>query len=161
MVDGAGDFGDIDPEILSLFDDGHSETWSKPELSGPIDNQSDFEAMDMSDLAKVAREKGIDRNTAVLEIARRAAYDDSAARLARDLALLPELREDRLFHWSSMSWAVLHALLSADTPVSRACAYEVFHAFDTRERSDVLFWLKAPSIEEAQVPRSKPDVSSD
>ncbi|MFD7846763.1 hypothetical protein ACFV4K_28000 [Nocardia sp. NPDC059764] len=152
MTDGTGDFYDIDPELLGLFDEDHFGKLSELEFSGPRDNQSDFDALGMPDLMKISREKGPDRNNAVLEIARRASYDDSAARLARDLALLSDLREDRLFHWSSMSWAVLHALLSADTPVSRSCAYEVFYAFYSAEQSDVLFWLKAPSIEEASVP---------
>ncbi|MGV9679786.1 hypothetical protein ACWDSJ_31280 [Nocardia sp. NPDC003482] len=109
----------------------------------------DFRRASLGELDALARNREPNWVAAVCELASRA-HDDAAARLVAELAKLPLLRAERLFHWASLTWMVIGELLAADTPVARACARAVFDTLDERDRVDVLFWLRT-SIDEAQI----------
>ncbi|MGQ4617472.1 hypothetical protein [Nocardia sp. R7R-8] len=117
----------------------------------------DFRALSIVELDAQARHRGPHWIAAVYELTDRAAYDDTAARTAAELAKLPLLREERVFHWASATWAVINELLRADSPVARSCACEVFDTIDEAEQADILIWLKASSIELARVEKNNSD----
>ncbi|MGQ4600445.1 hypothetical protein [Nocardia sp. R6R-6] len=130
----------LDDRKAVVFPEGH-ERVPKP----------DFRALSIVELDAHARRREPHWIAAVYELTDRAAYDDAAARTVAGLAKLPLLREERIYHWASMAWAVINELLRADTPVARSCAYEIFNTIDEAEQADILFWLKASSIELARV----------
>ncbi|MBF6289199.1 hypothetical protein [Nocardia cyriacigeorgica] len=110
----------------------------------------EFRSMSVAQLYHLVDTDHAHRGGAVLELLDRSAASDSAARAAGELGKLPLLREDRI-HRVSMTWAVIAGLLAAGTPVSRACAYDVFYDLSPREQEEVLGWLKTDRIESAQL----------
>lgn len=89
------------------------------------------------------------RAKAVLELALRARRDDAAVTALGELSQLPPLRESRLFHLVTLSWAAITALLAAETVRSRRVAYARFADLDPDDQQALLLYLDAPTIEQA------------
>ena len=65
------------------------------------------------------------------------------------LSRLTSLRTARLVDRVSLAWSGIIALLAAETPHSRASAYEAFRALSPEEQNDMLDYLEVTEIEEA------------
>ena len=105
--------------------------------------------MSNGELAELAQRGGPYRGKAVFELVDRAASDDDAATRLGDLSRLPGLRDDRVFHLVSLSWAAIIGLLAAETAHSRSVAYAAFRALPAADQADLLAYVKAERIEDA------------
>jgi hypothetical protein len=107
------------------------------------------EQMSNAELARMVESEHAYRGKALFELSDRVALDDDAATKVAMLSRLTSLRTARLFDRVSLAWSAIIALLAAETPHSRASAYEAFRALDPAERRDLLDYLDVPVIEEA------------
>jgi hypothetical protein len=105
--------------------------------------------MDNAELARMVESEHPYRGKALFELSDRIAHDDDAATKVAMLSRLTSLRTARLFDRVSLAWSAIIALLAAETPHSRASAYEAFGALGADERRDMLDYLEVGSIEEA------------
>jgi hypothetical protein len=105
--------------------------------------------MDNAELARMIEAEHPYRGKALFELSDRIAHDDDAATKVAMLSRLTSLRQARLFDRVSLAWSAIIALLAAETPHARACAYEAFRALDLAERSDMLDYLEVDTIEQA------------
>ncbi|MBM0256003.1 hypothetical protein [Micromonospora sp. 4G55] len=105
--------------------------------------------MSNEDLTELVQRGGPYRGKAVFELVDRAATDDDAATRLGDLSRLPALRDDRVFHLVSLSWAAIIGLLAAETAHSRSVAYAAFHALPAADQTGFLTYVKAERIEDA------------
>lgn len=104
--------------------------------------------MTTSELDALVRAGGPYRGKAIFALIDRLPGDQAAIEALGELAKLPLVRNDRL-HMVTLAWAVITGLLAAETPRSRALAYEAFAALPASEREDLLRSWKAATIEEA------------
>jgi hypothetical protein len=109
----------------------------------PVDRMTNAE------LARLVESEHPYRGKALFELSDRVAHDDDAATKVAMLSRLTSLRTARLFDRVSLAWSAIIALLAAETPHSRASAYEAFGALDPAERRDMLDYLEVSAIEEA------------
>ncbi|MFI5936753.1 hypothetical protein [Actinoplanes sp. NPDC051494] len=107
------------------------------------------DAMDNAELARMIESEHPYRGKALFELSDRIAHDDDAATKVAMLSRLSSLRKARLFDRVSLAWSAIIALLAAETPHSRACAYEAFGALELEERKDMLDYLEVEVIEDA------------
>jgi hypothetical protein len=107
------------------------------------------ENMDNAELARMVEAEHPYRGKALFELSDRIAHDDDAATKVAMLSRLTSLRTARLFDRVSLAWSAIIALLAAETPHSRASAYEAFCALGIDEQRDMLDYLEVGSIEEA------------
>ncbi len=105
--------------------------------------------MDNAELARMIEAEHPYRGKALFELSDRIPHDDDAATKVAMLSRLTSLRQARLFDRVSLAWSAIIALLAAETPHARACAYEAFGALDTEERRDMLDYLEVTAIEDA------------
>jgi hypothetical protein len=98
--------------------------------------------MSVTELDALARGRGTFRARAVLELVRRARTDDAATDALGELSRLPWLREDRVFHLVSMSWAAIIGLLAAHTERCWATAHAAFADLDPGDREALLNYLE-------------------
>ena len=105
--------------------------------------------MDNSELARLVEAEHPYRGKALFELSDRIASDDDAATKVAMLSRLTSLRNARLFDRVSLAWSAIIALLAAETPHSRASAYEAFAALSEAEQRDMLDYLEVTTIEEA------------
>jgi hypothetical protein len=105
--------------------------------------------MENAELARLVESEHPYRGKALFELADRIAHDDDAATKVAMLSRLTSLRTARLFDRVSLAWSAIIALLAAETPHSRASAYEAFRALSVDEQRDMLDYLEVGSIEEA------------
>jgi hypothetical protein len=104
--------------------------------------------MSTAELDALVRAGGPYRGKAVFALIDRVPGDTAAVEALGELAKLPLLRNDRL-HLVTLAWAAITGLLAAETPRSRALAYEAFAALPGSEREDLLRSWKATTIEQA------------
>jgi len=109
----------------------------------PVDRMSNAE------LARMVESEHPYRGKALFELSDRIAHDDDAATKVAMLSRLSSLRHARLFDRVSLAWSAIIALLAAETPHSRAAAYEAFGALEPAEQQDMLDYLEVSAIEEA------------
>ena len=109
----------------------------------PVDRMSNAE------LARMVESEHPYRGKALFELSDRIAHDDDAATKVAMLSRLSSLRHARLFDRVSLAWSAIIALLAAETPHSRAAAYEAFGALEAAEQQDMLDYLEVSAIEEA------------
>ena len=109
----------------------------------PVDRMSNAE------LARLVESEHPYRGKALFELSDRVAHDDDAATKVAMLSRLTSLRTARLFDRVSLAWSAIIALLAAETPHSRASAYEAFGALGVDEQRDLLDYLEVGSIEDA------------
>ncbi|MGK5444190.1 hypothetical protein ACSNN7_20560 [Micromonospora sp. URMC 105] len=105
--------------------------------------------MSNEELTELVRRGGPYRGKAVFELVDRAASDDDAVTRLGDLSRLPALRDDRVFHLVSLSWAAIIGLLAAETAHSRSVAYAAFRALPAVDQTEFLMYVKAERIEDA------------
>lgn len=105
--------------------------------------------MDNAELARMIEAEHPYRGKALFELSDRIAHDDDAATKVAMLSRLTSLRHARLFDRVSLAWSAIIALLAAETPHARSCAYEAFGALDDAERKDMLDYLEVDAIEDA------------
>jgi hypothetical protein len=105
--------------------------------------------MDNAELARMVEAEHPYRGKALFELSDRVASDDDAATKVAMLSRLTSLRTARLFDRVSLAWSAIIALLAAETPHSRSCAYEAFYALGEEEKKDMLDYLEVAAIEEA------------
>ena len=105
--------------------------------------------MDNAELARMVEAEHPYRGKALFELSDRIAHDDDAATKVAMLSRLTSLRQARLFDRVSLAWSAIIALLAAETPHSRAAAYEAFGALDIAEQKDMLDYLEVSAIEDA------------
>jgi hypothetical protein len=89
------------------------------------------------------------RGRALFELSDRIAGDDDAATKLGALSQLPSLRTVGLFDRVSLACAAIIALLAAETPHSRATAYDAFAALDESAQANLLDYLECTRIEDA------------
>jgi hypothetical protein len=104
--------------------------------------------MTTAELDTLIRAGGPHRGKAVFALIDRVPADAAAVEALGKLAKLPVVRNDRI-HLVTLAWAAITGLLAAETPRSRALAYEAFAALPPPEREDLLRAWKATSIETA------------
>jgi hypothetical protein len=106
---------------------------------------------EMSNAALAALVEAADpyQGRALFELADRIATDDDAATRIGALSRLASVRDTRLFDRVSLAWSAIISLLAAETPHSRATAYEAFAALDDDEQRDMLDYLECGSISDA------------
>src|SRR6266545_2514706 len=95
------------------------------------------ETMTVSELDALARARGPWRGKAVFALIDRIPGDAAAVEVLGDLAKQPAVRNDRM-HLVTLAWAVVQALLAADTPRARALAEGAFDEFDEMEQEKFL-----------------------
>jgi hypothetical protein len=105
--------------------------------------------MSVPDLRSLVERRDVFRAKAVLELAARAANDDAAVPALAEISRIAYVRNDRLFHMVSLAWAAIIGLLAAETPASRAAAYQAFADLEPADRADLLTYLRADRIEHA------------
>jgi hypothetical protein len=105
--------------------------------------------MDNAELARMVESEHPYRGRALFELCDRVAADDDAVAKVAMLSRLTSLRRARLFDRVSLAWSAIIALLAAETPHSRASAYEAFRALSDAEQRDMLDYLEVSAIEEA------------
>jgi hypothetical protein len=105
--------------------------------------------MDNAELARMIEAEHPYRGKALFELSDRVAHDEDAATKVAMLSRLTSLRTARLFDRVSLAWSAIIALLAAETPHSRAVAYEAFYALGADEQKDMLDYLDVPHVEEA------------
>jgi hypothetical protein len=109
----------------------------------PVDEMSNAELVALVEAADPYQGR------ALFELADRIATDDDAATRVGALSRLASVRDTRLFDRVSLAWSAIISLLAAETPHSRATAYEAFAALDDDEQRDMLDYLECGSIENA------------
>jgi len=105
--------------------------------------------MGNAELARLIEAEHPYRGKALFELSDRIAHDDDAATKVAMLSRLSSLRTARLFDRVSLAWSAIIALLAAETPHSRAVAYESFYALGLEEQKDMLDYLEVTEIEDA------------
>ena len=105
--------------------------------------------MSNAELARMVESEHPCRGKALFELSDRIPHDDDAATKVAMLSRLTSLRRARLFDRVSLAWSAIIALLAAETPHSRAAAYEAFGALEAAEQQDMLDYLEVSAIEEA------------
>lgn len=107
------------------------------------------ERMGNAELARLVESEHPYRAKALFELSDRVPHDDDAAAKVAMLSRLTSLRQTRLFDRVSLAWSAIIALLAAETPYSRECAYEAFRGLDPTEQADMLDYLETDAIEKA------------
>jgi hypothetical protein len=107
------------------------------------------EQMGNAELARLIEAEHPYRAKALFELSDRVQRDDDAAAKVAMLSRLTSLRRARLFDRVSLAWSAIIALLAAETPYSRTCAYEAFVGLEPEEQRDFLDYLEVDAIEKA------------
>jgi hypothetical protein len=105
--------------------------------------------MSNADLARMVESEHPYRGKALFELSDRIGHDPDAATKVAMLSRLTSLRTARLFDRVSLAWSAIIALLAAETPHARDCAYEAFGALGEAEQRDMLDYLEVASIQDA------------
>jgi hypothetical protein len=115
----------------------------------PLPPEPPVRDMSVGELRAMVERRDVFRAKAVLELAARAALDDTAASALGQVSRIGFVRNDRLFHLVSLAWAAIIGLLAAETPHARKTAYEAFKDLDPADQSNLLQYLKADTVEAA------------